>query len=132
VATDLVFTGPDHGKCPDVNFPADGGGAPQLRMDPALAQSVHQAFQKMSADLQGHATTISSARADITAGAGEFSGSLISDVNIFVTGWSDGLDVLSTSTGLIAHNTNQLSLDLTQLDRGGTIDISIVPPVKVP
>lgn len=115
-----------------MNFPADGGGAPQLRMDPALAESVHQAFQKMSADLQGHSATISSARADITAGAGEFSGSLVSDVNIFVTGWGDGLDILSTSTGLIAHNTNQLSLDLTHLDRGGTIDVTIVPPVKVP
>jgi hypothetical protein len=116
-----------------VNFPADGGGgAPQLRMDPALAESVHQAFQTMSADLNGHSTSMSSARTDIVAGAGEFSGSLDADASIFSMGWSDGLDVLSTSTGLIAHNTNALSLDLTKVDRGASIDISIVPQVKVP
>jgi hypothetical protein len=101
-------------------------------MDPALAAAVHQAFQKMSADLDAHSSTISGARGDITAGAGEFAGSLSADANIFVAGWSDGLEVLSTSTGLIAHNTNQLSLDLTKVDRGGTIDITIVPPVTVP
>jgi hypothetical protein len=96
-------------------------------MDPALAASVHQTFQKMSADLQGHAATISSARTDVVSGAGEFSGSLSADVNVFVSGWSDGLDVISTSTGLIAHNTNALSLDLTKIDRGATLNISILP-----
>jgi len=101
-------------------------------MDPALAESVHKTFQTMSADLQGHSTSISSARTQIVAGAGEFSGSLSADANIFSMGWSDGLGVLSTSAGLIAHNTNQLSLDLTKVDRGGSIDISIVPQVKVP
>ncbi len=101
-------------------------------MDPALAESVHQTFQTMAADLQGHSTSISSARTDIVAGAGEFSSALSAEATIFSTGWSDGLDILSTSAGLIAHNTNQLSLDLTKVDRGGSIDISIVPQVKVP
>lgn len=101
-------------------------------MEPALAEAVHKAFQTMSADLQDHSGSISGARTDIVAGAGEFSGSLNADATIFSMGWSDGLAVLSTSAGLIAHNTNELSLDLTKIDRGGTIDISIVPDVKVP
>jgi hypothetical protein len=101
-------------------------------MDPDLAASVHQAFQTMSADLKDLGTTISSARAGIVGGAGEFADCLSSEADIFVAGWDDGLGVLSTSAGLIAHNTNRFSLDLTKVDRGGQIDISIVAPVKVP
>ena len=86
----------------------------------------------MSADLDGHSSTISGARTDIVAGAGEFSSSLDSEVTTFVKSWSQGLGIVSTSTGLIAHNTNTLALDLTKVDRGSAIDISIVPPVKVP
>jgi preprotein translocase subunit SecG len=95
-----------------------------LRLSPDVAATVKKRFETVSNDLLSHSQGIPGLSGAISDGAGELSGELADGVTSFMQSWSAALDLLSTSTALIAGNTNNLAIDLDALDRGSEIDLS--------
>ncbi|MCA1981795.1 hypothetical protein [Nocardioides nematodiphilus] len=107
-------------------IPNDGTGSPSapLRLTSQAAATVKKRFEHASQDLTGHLNGMAGLSGAISEGAGELSGDIEADVLAFLQSWTSAFDVLSTSTALIAGNTNNLAVDLDALDRGSTIDLS--------
>jgi len=94
-----------------------------LRLSPDVAATVKKRFESASADLLAHSHGVPGLSAAISDGTGELAGEVSDGVSSFMQSWSAAFDLLSTSTALIAGNTNNLAVDLTALDRGSDIDL---------
>lgn len=104
---------------------ADGGGGAVLRLSPEVAERVRSTFSEAAGRLEHQSSAAPRLGSSVTEGAGELSGSIAAEADMFGAAWRTTLDVLGTSAALIAGNTNNLAVDLEALDSGLTIpDIS--------
>ena len=101
-----------------------GGGSAPLLLSPHVAGVVKKRFEHASQDLSGHRDGMGGLSGAIVEGTGELSAELGDGATSFLQSWVAAFDLLSTSTALIAGNTNNLAIDLSALDRGSTIDLS--------
>lgn len=100
---------------------ADGGGGSVLRLSPEVADRVRSRFAEAADSLEHQSSAAPRLGSSVTEGAGELSGSIGAEADMFGAAWRTTLEVLGTSAALIAGNTNNLAVDLEALDTGLTV-----------
>ena len=87
-----------------------------IRMSPEVAAGVKDRFDNLSSEFSETVSGLCGRASMIELGCGEFSDLVADGADTVRIGWREALEVGHTSAGLIAGNTNALSVDLTKVD----------------
>ena len=96
-----------------------------IAMSAAAAATVNNRFDDLSAEFTNSCGQLTSIVAALDAGAGELSSSMSSGTASFAISWREAFQVCGTTAGVIAGNTNRLSVDLGRLDRDASTTITL-------
>ena len=96
-----------------------------VRMSEAAARTVNNRFEDVSAEFFNSVGVIGTVASQLTSGAGEFSGAMADGSATFEISWREAFRVCGTTAGVIAGNTNQMSVDLARLDRDASTTIRL-------
>ena len=96
-----------------------------VRMSDAAARTVNNRFEDISAEFFNSTGVIAAIGSRLEAGAGEFSAAIADGSATFAISWREAFRVCGTTAGVIAGNTNRMSVDLALLDRDASTTIQL-------
>ncbi|MEP7089541.1 MAG: hypothetical protein ABI776_05470 [Nocardioidaceae bacterium] len=94
-----------------------------VRMTDAAARIVTTRFEELSAEFTNTVPSLVAVSAQLNLAAGEFGSDLGPGTGAFEISWREAFRVCGTTAAIIAGNTNQMSVDLSRLDRDASTEI---------
>jgi hypothetical protein len=96
-----------------------------VQMSAAAAATVTSRFHDLSAEFTNSVRTVVEVATRLDLGAGEFGPEISSGTSAMDIAWHEAFKVCGTTAAIIAGNTNQMSLDLSRLDREASTAIQL-------
>lgn len=94
-------------------------------MTAAAASKVKEQFNDLAAEFDNSKSEIKTYATQMQTACGEFSDSMTSGAAAFDMSWQDAFEFCSTSSALIAGNTNAMKVDLDALDQDASTTITL-------
>jgi hypothetical protein len=94
-------------------------------VEPAALSAARDRFNDLAQQFANSRSPLSSRRASIISGAGQFGAEVDDGATAFMLSWQTVFDVASDDAGLIAANVGRYQVDLETVDKDLTVKIEL-------
>lgn len=106
-------------------LPADGGGSGTTHAEQTAIDTAVDTFNDYAAQFDNTLTPLGTCHDNITSGMGEFAEHVATGNAKFLLGWRETFTACSETAGIIAGNTGDYMVDLTDVDVDQSITVTI-------